>query len=259
MPSGHLTLQLDNFTGTSGLTPAKMEIDWVNVYSLTPQSGGGGGGSTGTLADRLRLGFAPGLNKFNIGVDFLPGQGPSGKQGTHVDYYPDVLTQNTLPPELAGYLDLRDDGAVRFTSYVGAATTPNSTHSRTESRGLAQDGKAKQVVDTTPGGKKQTAHIWADGAVIRAPKGRPNICIAQWHSPTDDLCQIQWQGGTVISTYGDKGRPGTLATGVAYGSRQLLRPRVLGLGRPRTRGPPLGRSPAVRRARADNPGGDSDG
>jgi hypothetical protein len=31
--------------------------------------------------------------------------------------------------------------------------------------------------------------------------------------------QIQWQGGTVISTYGDTGRPGTLATGVAYGSR----------------------------------------
>jgi hypothetical protein len=61
MPKGHLALQLDNFTGSSGLIPATMEVDWVKVYSLTPATGGGGGGggtSTGTLADRLRLGFA---------------------------------------------------------------------------------------------------------------------------------------------------------------------------------------------------------
>ncbi|MFC5992960.1 hypothetical protein ACFQE5_01895 [Pseudonocardia hispaniensis] len=33
MPSGHLTIQLDNFSGTN-MQPAKYEIDWVRVYAL---------------------------------------------------------------------------------------------------------------------------------------------------------------------------------------------------------------------------------
>lgn len=33
MPSGHLTIQLDNFTGTN-MTPSKYEIDWVRTYDL---------------------------------------------------------------------------------------------------------------------------------------------------------------------------------------------------------------------------------
>ena len=33
MPSGHLNIQLDNFTGASGLRPAVFEVDWVRVYS----------------------------------------------------------------------------------------------------------------------------------------------------------------------------------------------------------------------------------
>jgi hypothetical protein len=32
MPSGHFIIQLDNFTGSSGLKPAKIEVDWVRVY-----------------------------------------------------------------------------------------------------------------------------------------------------------------------------------------------------------------------------------
>jgi hypothetical protein len=216
MPSGHLTLQLDNFNGSSGNIPATMEIDWVRAYSLTPQ---GGGGSTGTLADRLRIGFGDGLTKCNIGVDFLPGQGPSGKQGQHVDYPLSVLTQTTLPAELAGYVDLRDDGAVRLTAYVGAATTPNSTHSRVEQRALAQNGVDKESFTAD---SSSTHYAWGDIAVIRAPSGRPRICLLQIHTSSDDLCMILWEAGTVFSTYGDTGRPGTLATGVAYGSRHQL-------------------------------------
>jgi hypothetical protein len=224
MPSGHLTLQLDAFAA-SGLTPATMEIDWVRVYSLTAQNPGGGGTdpdpggggtSTGTLAQRLRLGSAAGLNKVNLGIDFLPGQGPSGKQGTHVDYVLSALTQSTLPSEFAGYCDLRPDGAVRLTAYVGGATTPNSTHSRTEFRELGTDGVAKAAWTAS----SSTSHyLWVDGAVIRAPKGRPRICIAQCHTPDDDLCMIMYEGGTVFSTYGDTGRPGTLATNVVLGAR----------------------------------------
>ncbi|MEJ2857572.1 MULTISPECIES: polysaccharide lyase family 7 protein [unclassified Saccharothrix] len=32
MPSGHLNIQLDNFTGSSGLRPAVFEVDWVRFY-----------------------------------------------------------------------------------------------------------------------------------------------------------------------------------------------------------------------------------
>lgn len=35
MPSGHLNIQLDNFTGESGLRPAVFEVDWVRFYELT--------------------------------------------------------------------------------------------------------------------------------------------------------------------------------------------------------------------------------
>lgn len=34
MPSGHLNIQLDNFTGASGLRPAVFEVDWVRVYGV---------------------------------------------------------------------------------------------------------------------------------------------------------------------------------------------------------------------------------
>jgi hypothetical protein len=36
MPSGHLNIQLDNFTGESGLRPAVFEVDWVRFYDVDP-------------------------------------------------------------------------------------------------------------------------------------------------------------------------------------------------------------------------------
>ncbi|MEU3731547.1 chondroitinase-B domain-containing protein [Streptomyces sp. NPDC033538] len=36
MPSGHLNIQLDNFTGDSGLRPAVLEVDWVRTYDIKP-------------------------------------------------------------------------------------------------------------------------------------------------------------------------------------------------------------------------------
>ncbi|MFD5318805.1 polysaccharide lyase family 7 protein [Streptomyces sp. NPDC127098] len=35
MPSGHLNIQLDNFTGEGGLRPAVFEVDWVRFYEVT--------------------------------------------------------------------------------------------------------------------------------------------------------------------------------------------------------------------------------
>lgn len=34
MPSGHLNIQLDNFTGDGGLRPAVFEVDWVRFYDV---------------------------------------------------------------------------------------------------------------------------------------------------------------------------------------------------------------------------------
>jgi hypothetical protein len=228
MPSGHLALQLDNFTGSSGLIPATMEVDWVKVYSLTPTGGGGGGGgtSTGTLADRWRIGFADGLSKINLGIDFLPGDGADvGKKGQHWDADLSKLTRSggfTYP----GYVDLRDDGAVRLTSYVGAATTPNSTHSRVEQRALAQNGVDKESINTKAG----EHYLWGRIAVIRPPTGRKRICLGQWHTPDDDLCMILYDNGNIVSTYGDTGRPGTLATGISLGSIHQLMIKIVWTG-----------------------------
>ncbi|MFI6345869.1 family 16 glycosylhydrolase [Streptomyces sp. NPDC050560] len=33
MPEGNLCIQLDNFTGTSGVRPARFEVDWVRTYA----------------------------------------------------------------------------------------------------------------------------------------------------------------------------------------------------------------------------------
>lgn len=38
MPSGHLTIQLDNFTGSSGLQPAYFDVEWARVYSAEGSS-----------------------------------------------------------------------------------------------------------------------------------------------------------------------------------------------------------------------------
>jgi len=38
MPSGHLTIQLDNFTGSSGLQPATFDVEWARVYSTDDSS-----------------------------------------------------------------------------------------------------------------------------------------------------------------------------------------------------------------------------
>lgn len=39
MPSGHLTIQLDNFTGSSGLQPAYYDVEWARVYQVDGAGG----------------------------------------------------------------------------------------------------------------------------------------------------------------------------------------------------------------------------
>ncbi|AUH45140.1 hypothetical protein CXR04_25600 [Streptomyces sp. CMB-StM0423] len=42
MPLGNLVIQLDNFTGDSGLRPAVYEVDWVRTYPVAPDGGSPG-------------------------------------------------------------------------------------------------------------------------------------------------------------------------------------------------------------------------
>lgn len=58
MPAGHLCIQLDNFNGDSGNRPARFEVDWARVYSLTP-TGGGGATPTTQLSTSATVNWTP--------------------------------------------------------------------------------------------------------------------------------------------------------------------------------------------------------
>ena len=107
---------------------------------------------------------------------------------------------------------------MRLTAYVGGGHTPNSLKARNEFRALKQNGVDKESFDSTSG----VHYAWIDCVVRRACPGRPDICLVQIHAADDDLGMIRWINGSLISTYGDSGRPGTLATGVAIGTRMKL-------------------------------------
>ena len=120
-----------------------------------------------TMPAILRLGKSAGLTKVNLGVDFLENDGPPGKEGTHVDFTLAKISDDLV---VRGYAEPRTDvGAVRLTSYVGAATTPNSTHSRTEFRELKANGVDKASWSSTSG----RHYVWCRGAIIRLAPGRP--------------------------------------------------------------------------------------
>jgi hypothetical protein len=219
--------------GVTKVQPATAPATSVVVrdFSFVPASSspnpnpnpGGGGTPATTLAGRLKIGKATGLTKVNLGIGFLPGQGPSGKQGTHVDFWLPELENNFTYP---GYVDLQPDGAVRLTNYIGGGHTPNSVKSRTEFRELKQDGVTRHAWDDRSG----EHYVWIDVVVRRACPGRPDICLVQIHAADDDLGMIKWVNGSVISTYGDSGRPGTLATGVAVGTRMKLMMKTTRVG-----------------------------
>lgn len=164
-----------------------------------------------TMSAILRLGRSDGLTKVNLGVDFRKNDGPDGRRGTHVDHDLAKIENNLVVP---GYADVRTDvGAVRLTSYVGAATTPHSTHSRTEYRELDENGMDKASWSSRSG----RHYVWCRGAIIRLAPGRPHMAIAQVHDADDDVATIRVEGSKVVSTFGDHGRPGTLATSLETG------------------------------------------
>ena len=145
-----------------------------------------------TMPAILRLGKSAGLTKVNLGVDFLANDGPPGKEGTHVDFTLAKIGDDLVVP---GYAEPRTDvGAVRLTSYVGAATTPNSTHSRTEFRELKANGVDKASWSST----SDRHYVWCRGAIIRLAPGRPHTVIAQIHDAHDDVATIRVEGANVV-------------------------------------------------------------
>jgi hypothetical protein len=235
--TGEWTLLDDLDTATTaqvdGIVPAaqvEVQVGAWSTNTVTPQppqtpdptpdpgTGGTGGGTTTpvptTIADALRLGTASGLTKVNIGIDFLPGDGPSGSVGKHKDYSLAEIIAGLDSHAMPKYVQMRPDGAVRLTSFVGAATTPNSTHSRTEFRELGPDGKSLAKWSSKSG----RHYVYVVGAIIKLPKGRQRCCICQVHTPLDDLAMVLVdQGVNVESTYGDTGRPGRLTSSLQLG------------------------------------------
>jgi hypothetical protein len=82
MPSGGLTIQLDNFDGTDQ-TPATMEVEWARVYSLTP---------VGPIASPQTVSAAGIPSAEAFGVPFITGANPAPPSGT----VPTQLGVNTV-------------------------------------------------------------------------------------------------------------------------------------------------------------------
>jgi hypothetical protein len=212
--SSNVKYYSDNISGSGSYGSIGMSVTSGAGPATPGGSPGGGGGTAGppeTMPAILRLGTAAGLTKVNLGVGYKAGEGPG--PGTHVDY---TLAQITAPLSIANYAAPRlPNGAVRLTSYVGAATTSGGTaYSRVEYRELQTNGTSLASWSST----SDTHYVWVHGAVIQVSPGRPHVVLAQIHDGSDDVATIRWEGGTVVATYGDTGRPGTLATNVPLGS-----------------------------------------
>jgi hypothetical protein len=79
MPSGHLTIQLDNFDGTDQ-TPAKFEIDWARIYPLVPTGSGAGGGGSSIVGTEIGTAAAlswdpPALGAYTLRYTVTTSQG----------------------------------------------------------------------------------------------------------------------------------------------------------------------------------------
>jgi hypothetical protein len=223
MPSGHLTIQLDNFNGSSGNREALMEIEWVHVYTLIPQAApaatvttpgtptgtGGtptGGASTGTTtytypADVWKLGKAGGFNG-NLGVGL-----PSG----HVDI--ERPAADTYVKADYFFLNPTKTGAV-CKSHMDGATTSSGTHyARVEWRQENKDGSHSAWSSS---GTNFTVEYWV--SVDHIQPNKPWATIGQIHDASSDALAIKIKGSNRasldwVATFYDTDNATKLSTG----------------------------------------------
>jgi hypothetical protein len=147
MPSGHLTVQLDNFDGTNQ-TPATFEVEWVRVYSLTP-SGGTAGPQTVTAVG------IPSAEQF--GVPFVTGGTPARPPGS-VD-------------TLLGVNAVLGTATLGYTA--GGGTTPPPGNQTVSGAGGIPSAQAFGVPVVTQADGPQTVN--AIGIASAAAFGRPVV------------------------------------------------------------------------------------
>jgi hypothetical protein len=147
MPSGHLTVQLDNFDGTNQ-TPATFEVEWVRVYSLTP-SGGTAGPQTVTAVG------IPSAQAF--GVPFVTGGNPARPPGS-VD-------------TLLGVNSVLGTATLGYTA--GGGTTPPPGNQTVSGAGGIPSAQAFGVPVVTQADGPQTVN--AIGIATAEAFGRPHI------------------------------------------------------------------------------------
>ena len=225
MPSGHLTIQLDNFNGSTGNRGARMEIDWVHVYPLTPQGGGGdgdggdggdgGGAATFTHpADVFRLGTTGG-SWANLGV---------GLPDDHVDIKPDELARYVKPDYF--FLNAARTGAV-LKSHMDAATTSSGTHyGRVELRQLTRN---KQKAAWKAAGT--TFVVEYDLTVDHIQPKKPWATLGQFHDSESDALAIKIKGRDRtsldwVATFYDEDHPTKLLTGYDATSSNPARVKI---------------------------------
>lgn len=191
MPSGGLTIQLDNFDGTDQ-TPAKFEVEWARVFSLTPQGGGGttGGGGTGGTGtgtgipanpgQALWIGATAGKNHYNVGI--------AESTSAHVDHSGAEIESGfssqwfTLSPDKLWTI---------FKVQIDGATTSSGTkYARSELRELGPNNVDKAAWDGS-NGTHTLEHL---SKVMHVPPNKSSVCASQVHDASSDLARLQTEG-----------------------------------------------------------------
>lgn len=227
MPSGHLTIQLDNFDGTSQ-TPATMEVEWVRIYSatgtgqsITPGTGTstGGGGDTGGGS----TGGSTGTATYPMDIVekrwYLTTPEPDGS-GVESIYRPalDTLVRESNTKRTFK-LNAAKTGII-MTSDYGGAHTPNSTNVRMELREMALNstGSGSKADWSTNSGTHTME--WE----ISVDRLDGNHCvIGQIHDADDDTSVFRLEGGTLYMTNNDDTHANTVLTGYTLGTKLTLK------------------------------------
>lgn len=221
MPSGHLTIQLDNFDGTSQ-TPAVMEVEWVRIYSATstgPTTGSGGttGGTTG--------GGSTGGGNATYPMDlldkrwYLTTPEPDG-DGVESIYRPALDTLVRESNTKRTFKLNADKTGIIMTADYGGAHTPNSTNVRMEFREmeLGSTGSGSKADWSTSSGTHTME--W----VTSVDRLDGNHCvIGQIHDADDDTSVFRLEGGTLYMTNGDDTHANTVLTGYTLGTKLTLK------------------------------------
>lgn len=115
MPSGHLTMQLDNFFGASGMQEGYMDVQWARVYTLNSGGTGGGGSTPSQTAVNQEKAFQITSTAENSTKDWT---------GAY-DYIEDILDGRGYTGGIVGFTSATGDMLELVQDYVAKKPTGN--------------------------------------------------------------------------------------------------------------------------------------